>query len=560
MAVLGASLSEIFRMTRFGSVRLVERFRQFRFFGSGGSFREERCSVVQHRLTERDGSGLSSEKRFRFRRFQFRVRFGNRLQRFWFPVPVQFLGHMDSWSDWLNGFDHGGSTGGGQLALTLDGRERTSYTRMSKRAIFFNSLACRGLSESKERESMYTMPLSIRIRWIAEMREPLDFRSVRLNASVSGFATLEISSTIYRAQNPESPKSFKKVSREEFQTLGPRPWTPKSRAPKKNQSPKSPEKLKSTTFLTFRPSFWLFRGLGSGGPKLLAGDFFGTFRGLEVLGSVDGGGDPKTTRQNLSPTQGCTKVPLAQDCRRVLVIAMATCWSLQFPCMEEGKEDWYASSWETDADTRLHPKDPAIQKSTFGHINSPRCCSKTQRQCSKILWQGLWNALFSWGKKIHRNSLHKIVNYYGDSKLLLWSSNPFFFLEKSKGNSKKQGFFSKHKKGKKGKKAKKAKKQKTKNEKTKQKGKGNRKTKKRKEIEKSKERRVRVHRSIFNTTGSSGQCLEGAAFFAVRASTLCWRWAAKSAAPSKHWCSSLIKARTASMQSVSGRHEWRHLF
>ena len=43
--------------------------------------------------------------------------------------------------------------------------------------------------------------------------------------------------------------------------------------------------------MTFRTFFGLFRGPGSGGPKLISGDFFETFRVFGVLGSVDGGGD-----------------------------------------------------------------------------------------------------------------------------------------------------------------------------------------------------------------------------------------------------------------------------
>ena len=97
---------------------------------------------------------------------------------------------------------------------------------------------------------------------------------------------VEISPAIYRAQNPENPKSLKKVSREEF-------GTPRARTPKKSEkSPKSQENsCFSDFFLTFRTFFGLFGGPGSGGPKLLSGDFFETFRVFGVLGSVDGGGD-----------------------------------------------------------------------------------------------------------------------------------------------------------------------------------------------------------------------------------------------------------------------------
>ena len=99
---------------------------------------------------------------------------------------------------------------------------------------------------------------------------------------------LEISPAIYRAENPENPKSLKKVSREEFGT--PRPRTPK----KSQKGPRSQENSWfSEFFLTSRTFLGLFRGPGSGGPKLLSGDFFETFRVFRVFGSVDGGGDLK---------------------------------------------------------------------------------------------------------------------------------------------------------------------------------------------------------------------------------------------------------------------------
>ena len=50
------------------------------------------------------------------------------------------------------------------------------------------------------------------------------------------------------------------------------------------------EKSRKSLKITFRTFFWLFRGPGSGGPKLLSGDFFETFRVFGVLGSVDGQG------------------------------------------------------------------------------------------------------------------------------------------------------------------------------------------------------------------------------------------------------------------------------
>ena len=59
----------------------------------------------------------------------------------------------------------------------------------------------------------------------------------------SSIATmLEISPAIYRSENPENPKSLKKVSREEFGT--PRPRTPK----KSQKNPKSQEKSENQLF------------------------------------------------------------------------------------------------------------------------------------------------------------------------------------------------------------------------------------------------------------------------------------------------------------------------
>ena len=51
-------------------------------------------------------------------------------------------------------------------------------------------------------------------------------------------------------------------------------------------------------FQTFRTFFGTFRGSGLGDPKLLSGDFFETFRGFGVLGSVNGGRDPNYRGQN----------------------------------------------------------------------------------------------------------------------------------------------------------------------------------------------------------------------------------------------------------------------
>ena len=48
--------------------------------------------------------------------------------------------------------------------------------------------------------------------------------------------------------------------------------------------------------------------------------------------------------------------------------------------------------------------------------------SETLRRCSKTLWRGLWNTLFSWGK-IHTRNLRKVCELlvYGDSELLCHS-------------------------------------------------------------------------------------------------------------------------------------------
>ena len=97
---------------------------------------------------------------------------------------------------------------------------------------------------------------------------------------------VEISPAIYRAQNPENPKSFKKVSREEFGT----PPTPDPEKVKK-KSEKSRERLKINYFLDFSNFLLTFSGSGVRGSQTPLGRFFETFRVFGVLGSVDGGGD-----------------------------------------------------------------------------------------------------------------------------------------------------------------------------------------------------------------------------------------------------------------------------
>ena len=81
-----------------------------------------------------------------------------------------------------------------------------------------------------------------------------------------------ISLATYRVQNPETPKSLKKVSREEFGT--PRPRTPKEFEQKSEKS------RNLTLLLTFRTLFSNFFG----GPKLLSGGFFKTFHVFGVFG------------------------------------------------------------------------------------------------------------------------------------------------------------------------------------------------------------------------------------------------------------------------------------
>ena len=91
-------------------------------------------------------------------------------------------------------------------------------------------------------------------------------------------------------KNPQKPEKSQK-------SLPRGVWDPPNPDPEKVQkkSPKSQEKsLKINYFLDFSDFFFgLFRGPGSGGPKLPSGDFFETFRVLGVFGSVDGGGDLK---------------------------------------------------------------------------------------------------------------------------------------------------------------------------------------------------------------------------------------------------------------------------
>ena len=79
---------------------------------------------------------------------------------------------------------------------------------------------------------------------------------------------LGISPTIYRARNPKTPKSLKKVSREEFGTPDPEP--PKS----SKKGPKSPKNSQSRLFLDFSDLFRIFLGVRSRGSQTLFGRLF----------------------------------------------------------------------------------------------------------------------------------------------------------------------------------------------------------------------------------------------------------------------------------------------
>ena len=90
--------------------------------------------------------------------------------------------------------------------------------------------------------------------------------------------------TIYRAQNPETLKSLKKVSREECWTL--RPRIPKS----SKRVPKAKKSVNSNSFLDFQTCFRTFGGV-PGRSQTPLRRLLWDFRGVGVLGSVDGGWD-----------------------------------------------------------------------------------------------------------------------------------------------------------------------------------------------------------------------------------------------------------------------------
>ena len=94
---------------------------------------------------------------------------------------------------------------------------------------------------------------------------------------------------------PKTPKPRKVSKKSPERSLGPPDPDPR-KVPQKARKVK--KKLILTLFRTFRTFFGTFRGSGSGGPKLLSGDFFETFRGFGFLGSVDGRRDPNGTTLN----------------------------------------------------------------------------------------------------------------------------------------------------------------------------------------------------------------------------------------------------------------------
>ena len=100
-------------------------------------------------------------------------------------------------------------------------------------------------------------------------RKSHDSQHGRPGIARNSAARIGISPAIYRAQNPETPKSLKKVSREEFGT--PRPRTPEKF---RKKSEKSKNELILTMFLTFRTFFGTFWGSGVGGSQTPLGRLF----------------------------------------------------------------------------------------------------------------------------------------------------------------------------------------------------------------------------------------------------------------------------------------------
>ena len=89
---------------------------------------------------------------------------------------------------------------------------------------------------------------------------------------------------------PKTPKTQKVSKKSPEKSLGPPDPGPR-KSPKKVRKvkKKSENQLFSWHFLDF------FGVRGRGGPNSSSGDFFETFRVFGVFGSVDGGGDVKTT-------------------------------------------------------------------------------------------------------------------------------------------------------------------------------------------------------------------------------------------------------------------------
>ena len=116
----------------------------------------------------------------------------------------------------------------------------------------------------------------------------MSFCESSFRSCLAGFEILifGIPPTIYRAQNPETPKSLKKSPE---RSLGPPTRDPLKGLPKKVRKVK---KIFNINYFFKLSDFFggLFEGSRVGAPKLRSGDFLRLFG---VLGSVDGRGDPK---------------------------------------------------------------------------------------------------------------------------------------------------------------------------------------------------------------------------------------------------------------------------
>ena len=95
---------------------------------------------------------------------------------------------------------------------------------------------------------------------------------------------------------PKIPKPRKVAKESPGRTSGPPALDPPKTSKK---SLKSQEIDKINYFLDFSDVVLeVFGGSGVGGPEVLSGDFFETFRGFGILGSVDGRGDPNPTHHS----------------------------------------------------------------------------------------------------------------------------------------------------------------------------------------------------------------------------------------------------------------------